>query len=57
MLNRQGFSERAVRRANVNMILGEKPIFHINNKLSDKDIEHAWREASIKVFGNGAKNE
>ena len=56
MLMCQGFSERAVKQANVSMILREKPLCHISNTISDKDIERAWREASMKVFGNGEKN-
>lgn len=51
MLMGQGFSERAVKQANVSMILREKPLCHISNTISDKDIERAWREASMKVFG------
>lgn len=56
MLSRRGFSESAVRQANVRMILGEKPACRVGDKFSDKDIARAWREASIKVFGNGEKN-
>ena len=57
MLMRHRFSEQAVKLANMSMMLGEKPMCHIGNKFSYKDIERAWREASMKVFGDGERND
>ena len=57
MFLHQGFSKRAIERANVSMILREKPVSHVSDKISDKDIERAWRTASMKVFGNGERND
>ena len=52
-----GFSRDTVRQANMMMMMGIKPDCHISDKLSRADIERALREASIKVFGSGAKND
>ena len=49
MAEQRGFSLDTVRRANMMMIMGIKPEYHISDKLSDEDIERAWRIASEKV--------
>ena len=51
MFVRRGFSDKAVQEAALNMRLGVKPLYRVSDKLSDADIERAWREAAIKVFG------
>ena len=54
---RRGFSENAVKQANIRMILGEKPKSHVSDKLSNEDIALAWRKASMRVFGDKANHE
>ncbi|MBQ3447813.1 MAG: hypothetical protein IJG37_09255 [Synergistaceae bacterium] len=51
MSEHRGFSVDTVRRANLDMILGIKSEHRISDKFSDKDIERALREASMRVFG------
>ncbi len=57
MLMRRGFSENAVKQANIRMILGEKPKSHVSDKLSNEDIARAWRKASMRVFGDKVNHE
>ena len=52
-----GFSMDTVRRANMMMMMGIKPDCNISDKLSREDIERAWREASMKVFGGKNQND
>ena len=56
MQERKGFSLDTVRQANMMMMLGIKPEHRISDKFSREDIEKALREASIKVFGGGKKD-
>ncbi len=44
-----GFSRSTVRRANMMMMMGIKPECNISDKISDEDIESAFREAYKKV--------
>ena len=53
----QGFSDNAVRNAALMMRMGIKPTCHVSDKLSDEDIKRAWREASIRVFGDKSNHE
>ncbi len=57
MQERNGFSLETVRRANMMMMLGIKPDYSIDDKLSRDDIKRAWQEASIKVFGREGREE
>lgn len=57
MLMRRGFSYRAVQDAALKMKMGIRPLCCISDRLSDEDIEQAWRKASMRVFGNKSKHE
>ncbi len=57
MKERGGFSLDTVRRANMKMMMGIKPEARISGRLSREDIERAWREASVKVFGGEKEND
>ena len=57
MLRQRGFSYSAVQDGALKLRLGIKPKCHVSDKLSDEDIDRARREASIKVFGDKAKND
>ena len=56
MQERKGYSLDTVRQANMMMMLGIKPEHRISDKFSREDIERAFREASIKVFGGSKKD-
>ena len=51
------FTISTVNNAALKMRMGIKPEYHVSDKLSDKDIEQAWRKASMKVFGGGRNNK
>ncbi len=52
-----GFSRSTVRNANMMMMMGIKPDCNISDKLSREDVERAWKEASVKVFGGEQEND
>ena len=57
MQESKGFSLETVTLANMMMMLGIKPQDRISDKLSDEDIDQAWRKASMKVFGSEKNND
>lgn len=57
MFTRRGFTYSAVQDAALKMRMGIKPVCHVSDKLSDEDIDRAWREASMQVFGGKPKHE
>ena len=56
MLRQRGFSYSAVQDGALKLRMGIKPTCHVSDKLSDEDIDRAWRRASIKVFGDKPTN-
>ena len=52
-----GFSRSTVRNANMMMMMGIKPDCNISDKLSREDIERAWKEAAVKIFGGKKEND
>lgn len=52
-----GFSISTVKRANMMMMMGIKPDCYISDKLSREDIERAWKEAAVKIFGSEHRND
>ena len=57
MLTQRGFSYSAIQDGALKLRMGIKPKCHVSDKLSDEDIDRAWRKASIKVFGDKANND
>lgn len=57
MFRQRGFSYSAVQDGALKLRMGIKPTCHVSDKLSDEDIDRAWRRASIKVFGDKSKND
>lgn len=46
---KKGVSLETVRRANMAMILGEKPAYRISDRFTREDIRKAWEIAARKV--------